>query len=251
MLSGIFWVLIVLAVLIISKKNKRAQLFKDKMISMWKYSLVIALVGYISAVIGSGHFSSLLAVWVPLFLFCRCIVGFALAKSIQGYEPLPVTKAFIEHDHQWRKLFIMFMVGLLTTVVVVLLDQFIPTFGENNTTSSMSMLHLNKGLLFFIFLYGAGIAEETVYRLIFLSLIWKLTTKRWLSIVLSALLFGIYHLTPLNSMYKVYWGFPIYQFVCATISGIVFGYIYTKRGYETAVIGHTFSDWLPVLIFMK
>ncbi|WAG58392.1 CPBP family intramembrane metalloprotease (plasmid) [Clostridium estertheticum] len=115
----------------------------------------------------------------------------------------------------------------------------------------MSMIHLNKGLLFFMLFYGGGIAEETVYRLIFLSLIWKLTNKRWLSIVLSALLFGIYHLIPLNSMYKIYWGFPINQFVCATISGIVFGYIYTKRGYETAVIGHTFSDWLPILIFMR
>ncbi|MBU3217873.1 hypothetical protein LL033_25045 (plasmid) [Clostridium estertheticum] len=52
-LSGIFWIAIILVIFIISKKNKRAQLFKDKMISMWKYSLAIALVGYISAVISN------------------------------------------------------------------------------------------------------------------------------------------------------------------------------------------------------
>ena len=248
---NVFWVAIVLAILIISKRNKRVQLFKNKMLGMWKYSLVIAVLAYISAVIGSGNFSSLLAIRVPIVLFCQCIIGFAIAKSIKGYEPLPVTKAFIEHNHQWRKLLLMLVFGLLITIVILFLDNIMPTFGEKNTTASMSMLDLNKGLLFFMLLYGAGIAEETIYRLILLSLIWKLTNKRWLSIVLSALLFGIYHLTPLNQMYKIYWGFPIQQFVSATISGIVFGYFYTKRGYETAVIGHTFSDWLPILIFMK
>ena len=30
----------------------------------------------------------------------------------------------------------------------------------------------------------------------------------------------------------------------------VWGYAYVKRGYETAVLAHTLSDWLPVLLFM-
>ena len=36
---NVFWVAIVLAILIISKRNKRVQLFKNKMLGMWKYSL--------------------------------------------------------------------------------------------------------------------------------------------------------------------------------------------------------------------
>ena len=59
---GVFWVVIVLAIFIISKKNKRVELFKDNMIGMWKYSLVIGVLAYISVVIGSGHFSSLIAI---------------------------------------------------------------------------------------------------------------------------------------------------------------------------------------------
>lgn len=261
LIFGVFWVIIVFVILIIGKrtnKYKRVQLFKREMIGVWKCSLVVAVVSFICRTIytyqirGSENFFYLKDILPPIFLFCQCLIGFAIAKGIKGYEPLPVTKAFIEHKHQWRKLISMLIIGLLITIVILVLDQFVPTFGEvNNTSNAIEMLPKNKWLLFFTLLYGAGIAEETMCRLIFLSLFWKLTNKKWFAIILSALLFGLYHLTPLNSMYKVYWGFPISQFVTATIGGIVYGYIYTKRGYETAVIGHTFSDWLPILIFIR
>jgi len=113
------------------------------------------------------------------------------------------------------------------------------------------MLPQNKWLVFFTLLSGAGIAEEAVYRLIFLSIFWRLTHNRWSAIILSSLLFGAYHLTPLSAMYKVFWQYPISQFVAASLVGIILGYFYIKRGYETAVIGHTFADWIPMMIFMK
>lgn len=252
MVFGMLWIVIVLSILIIGKRNKRVQSFKDKMMGMWKQSLIIAMLAYISAIIGSSSLSSLKNIWTPIVLFCQCLIGFTIAKSINEYEPLPVTRAIIEHKKPWRKLASMLMFALLMTIVIVVIDQFLPTFGETkNSSQAIKMLPKNKWLLFFTLLYGAGIAEETVYRLIFLSLFWKLTNKKWLSVVLSALLFGAYHLTPINSMYKVYWQFPITQFVSASVGGIIFGYFYVKRGYETAVIGHTFTDWLPILIFMK
>lgn len=252
MLFGTLWIIIALAIVIVGKKNKRVQLFRDNMIGMWKYSLFIAILSYVCLIIGNRNLSYMKNIVSPVFLFCQCIVGFAIAKSIIGYEPLPIKKAFAEHKHQWRELILMLLYGVIITIVIIVLEQFIPNFGEvNNTSDAIKMLPQNKWLLFFTLLSGAGIAEETIYRLIFLSLFWKLTNKKWMAILFSALLFGAYHLTPLNAMYKVYWGFPIYQFISAAISGIVFGYIYTKRGYETAVIGHTFSDWLPILIFMK
>lgn len=252
LLFDILWVIIALIIIIVGKKNKRVHVLRDNMIGMWKYSLFISVLSYVCLIIGNRNISYAKNIVLPIFLFFQCLVGFAIAKSIIGYEPLPIKRAFVEHKHQWRELIFMLLYGVITTIVIIVLGQIVPNFGEvNNTSNAIKILPQNKWLLFFTLLSGAGIAEETVYRLIFLSLFWKLTNKKWAAIFLSALLFGAYHLTPLNAMYKVYWGFPIHQFVSAAISGIVFGYIYTKRGYETAVVGHTFSDWLPILIFMK
>jgi membrane protease YdiL (CAAX protease family) len=93
-------------------------------------------------------------------------------------------------------------------------------------------------------------AEETPYRLLFLSLIWMLTKRRGLAIFGSALLFGAYHLTPLDGMYQTFLQFPVSQFLASTLIGIVWGYLFVRRGYETTVLAHTLSDWLPMLIFM-
>lgn len=253
LMFGVFWIILVLAIFIFARKNERMELFKNKMLGMWKCSLVAAVLSYVGLIIGSGNLAYLKNLLLPVDVFCQCLVGFAIAKSIKGYEPLPVTKAFKEHKHQWRELILILVFGVVITIVSVVLSQFVPKFGEVvNTSNAIKMLHQeNKWLLFFTLLSGAGIAEETVYRLIFLSAFWKLTNKKWLSIVLSSLLFGAYHLTPIDSMYKVYWNYPIHQFVSVVVSGIIFGYFYTKRGYETAVIGHTFTDWLPILIFVK
>ena len=96
---------------------------------------------------------------------------------------------------------------------------------------------------------GAGIAEETPFRLVLLTLIWLLTGRRNLAILVSALLFGGYHLTPLNGMYQTFLQFPLSQFLASTLIGVVWGLLYVKRGYGTAVLAHTLSNWLPFLIF--
>lgn len=104
---------------------------------------------------------------------------------------------------------------------------------------------------FFYFMWGAGIPEETTYRLVALSLIWRWTRRRQLAIWLSAILFALYHLTPLSGMYRAFWQFPISQLVSSTLIGLVWGYAYVKRGYETAVLAHTFNDWTPVVLFSR
>lgn len=60
-----------------------------------------------------------------------------------------------------------------------------------------------------------------------------------------------YHLTPLSSMYRTFWQFPISQLVSTVLIGLVWSYTYLKRGYETAVLAHAFSNWITVLLFMR
>jgi membrane protease YdiL (CAAX protease family) len=122
----------------------------------------------------------------------------------------------------------------------------------------------DKLLAFFSFLSGAGIAEETPYRLVLLTLVWRIaggseelpgasagpnTRGRRLAIWLSALAFAAYHFTPLNGIYYVFWQYPISHFTATLLIGLLWGFVYTRRGYETAVLSHTMSDWLSVLLF--
>ena len=101
---------------------------------------------------------------------------------------------------------------------------------------------------FLLLLAGAGIAEETTYRLVCMSLLWRLTRGPWVAILLSALMFGAYHLSPLDALYIQYWERPLTVFTMSTLMGAVMGYVYFKRGYESAVLGHTLGDWIPLLL---
>jgi hypothetical protein len=50
-------------------------------------------------------------------------------------------------------------------------------------------------------------------------------------------------------MYRIFWQFPVSQFLASTLIGAVWGYAFVRRGYETAVLGHTLSDWIPFMLF--
>jgi membrane protease YdiL (CAAX protease family) len=82
-----------------------------------------------------------------------------------------------------------------------------------------------------------------------LTFVWWVTGKKWLAILLSAVAFGAYHLSPLDSFYLTFWHYPMSQFLSSTLIGLLWGWVYTWRGYETAVLGHTLSDWLPFALF--
>ena len=187
-------------------------------------------------------------------IFCEAWVGLAAAYAVKGHEPLPVVKAISRRTHMWRPIGRMLGIALIAVVPALLIGSIGLEIGRqllgeiNRTDTAMSMLPTGAGQAFFLLLSSAGIAEETTYRLVYLSLIWRWTGKRLFAIVFAAVLFGVYHLTPLDSMYQVFWQFPFSQFLASTLIGMVWGYIYTKFGYETAVLGHTLSDWIPVFI---
>jgi membrane protease YdiL (CAAX protease family) len=178
-----------------------------------------------------------------------------IAGSIEGWQPLPVSNAFVQRKQIVREVVVMVVLAVTAAVAAVLIGSVglnigQQLFGENNfTNQAANSLSPNKWQAFFLFLSGSGIGEETPFRLVVLSLIWKVTKRKWLAIVLSALIFGAYHLTPFDSMYRMFWQFPISQFTAGTLIGLVWGYLFTRRGYETTVLGHTLSNWLPLMLF--
>jgi Type II CAAX prenyl endopeptidase Rce1-like len=104
------------------------------------------------------------------------------------------------------------------------------------------------------FLYG-GLTEEILLRWGFMTLLvwaaWKLLQKSdgspraalvIAAIVISALLFGAGHL-PIASLLGGGLTFPLvmYVLIANSVFGIVAGFLYWKRGLESAMIAHIFT----------
>jgi membrane protease YdiL (CAAX protease family) len=247
-----FWPLSVLTIVVASRRWPRGRGFADKMLAQWKPALAVALIVLIAwAVTGRGLLNPLI-----LAIFCLCLIGFAVARDIPSFEPLAVTQAVVRRDHPLRSVVLLLIIALLLGVIGIVLgavgiDVIRQIVGETySAEQALGEFPFTKVQAFFYFLAGAGIVEEAIFRLVALSLIWRWTRRRRLAILLSAILFAIYHLTPLDGMYRTFWEFPISQLISTTLIGLVWGYAYVKRGFETAVLAHTLSDWLPVLLFM-
>jgi len=246
-----FWMITVFVILIAGQYHPAIRNFRNQMISKWKPALVMAVLFVVGIGLGGGGFLNPYAIAI----FCQALIGLAIASNIEGFQPLPVTNAFVQRKQILLQIVLLVVISVAVVVPALLigtigLDIGRQIFGEADYTSeAANTLPPNKWLTFFSLLSGAGIAEETPYRLVLLSLIWKVTKRRWPAIILSALVFGAYHLTPLSGMYRIFWLFPVSQFIASTLIGLVWGYLFVKRGYETTVLGHTFSDWLPLMLF--
>ncbi len=109
----------------------------------------------------------------------------------------------------------------------------------------------------FLACFYGGIYEEVLMRLFLLSLVawianrsWRKNALRlsdsafWFANILVAILFGLGHL-PSTSLFM-----PITPLVVVAalllngIAGIVFGYLYRKRGLESAMIAHFTGDFV-------
>ena len=248
---ALFWVLVLTAVLVVGRWRPGARQFRESVLEQWKPALVIALLHLLGAGLGGYGFLQLSSVGY----FCQAMIGLALARSIIGYEPLPVSQAVIHREKRTESLSLMLVVSLGVAVAALLvngiLGRFLPQlFGEtiNNSAGFGSFFPEDIWQSFLLLLAGAGISEETTYRLLLLSLFWRLTRRPWVAIVLSSLLFGAYHLSPLDAVYRQLWERPLTVFTMSAVMGVVMGYVYVRHGYETAVLGHTLADWTGLLL---
>ena len=246
-----FWVIVFLLILLLGRFFPKVRVFRTRMFAKWKPALVITILYYLgSAIAGNGFVNPYI-----LAIFSQAMIGFALAEGIEEFQPLSITDAIVKRKKLIKQIILLIVISVLIVIPVLLIGSVGMDIGKqifnetSNTQEAANMIVPNKLLGFFMLLSGAGIAEETTYRLVILTLLWKLTKRKWPAIILSGMLFGAYHLTPLSSMYMVFRQFPVSQFLASTLVGIVMGYLYVRRGYETCVLGHTLSDWLPWVVF--
>ena len=189
---------------------------------------------------------------IIVFSFC---IFFGLLLSERIGMGLPVLQAALEDKRQFRNLVSFFLPavwwGVLSGILVILLS--LPF-----RSLSVEMLELEiyvapwKGLL--ASFYG-GIAEEIVFRLFLVSLLVWITTKIiknrngfptnlgvWVSIVLAAILFGLGHLPITGEITTITAVVVIRAILLNSVCAIIFGWLYWKRGLESAMIAHFSAD---------
>ena len=249
--SIIFWVFVVGFIWIWGGRWERLRGFRNRMQEQWKPALGITVFYLVSVLLRGRGLNP-----YGLVIFCQALLGLTIARGIPDFEALPVAMSVLGRERVVNNIFLFVVFGSLAGLlgmVVGSLGMGIAQniFHETNlTTEVMQEFPANKFQLFFMLLAGAGIAEEVTYRLFLLSFILALTKRPWLAIFVSAFFHSAYHLTPLNQLYLSFLQFPISQFLSGALVGTVWGYVFVKRGLETAALAHTMSDWIPMLLFM-
>ena len=103
-------------------------------------------------------------------------------------------------------------------------------------------------LLLINLVIGAGIFEELLFRVGIMTLVWGLTRRWVVGLIVSAFLFGAYHLSPISGI-DSYLTAPVSVFLNSFTIGIFTGLVYRYRGFTAAVLMHSLGDWIVIMIF--
>ena len=236
-----------------------------KNIINWKIFFILLIACVLTALMVIPYSLALTAIEVkitPLMLILTVVqnlvmfaivifLGLLLSKQIG--MGLPILKNVLEGKNQTKGIKSILMpsiiLGLMAGVLIVLLALLFNIPELNNSELSISPW---KALL--ASFYG-GIGEEVLLRLFLVSLFVWITFKIkknkdgmptnfgvWLSIFLSAIVFGLGHL-PATAQIVPLTGIIILRAVVLNgVGGIIFGWLYWKRGLESAMIAHFSAD---------
>lgn len=247
----LFWLLVVAIIWLLGRRWERVRLFRERMWQGRVPALIITVVYSISVLLSGRGLNP-----YAIVIFCQVLIGLALARSIPEFEPIPVMESLLRRDRVSNELFLWIVLGLAAGLTGMFFGAAAMSIGQSLfretpfTEELMRDFSVDKFKAFFLFLAGGGIAEEATARLFLLSLVWAVTKRPGLAIWVSAAFHSAYHLTPLNSLYGSFIQFPMSQLLSGLVMGVLWGYVFIKRGFETAALAHTLSDWLPMLLFM-
>ena len=188
----------------------------------------------------------LISVFQSAGIFALAVfAGINLSKRI-GFGA-PLIESWLEKKQlDYKKTAIQSMViGVVVGVTITLLAIFV--FPE---VSSASPVPIWQGFL--ASFYG-GIAEEVLMRFFLMSLlifgIMKLARRNkpnspiiWFSIIFIAVIFGLGHLPVTAAMTEITEIIVLRAIVLNGIGGVAFGWLYCKKGLESAIIAHFCAD---------
>jgi membrane protease YdiL (CAAX protease family) len=192
----------------------------------------------------------LIAIFIGLILYKR--VGFnlpILEGWLEGKEVISYLKSILG---------ISIGLGVLSALIIIFLSfLFTPVSGIFQSAS----VSVPSWKAFLACFYG-GIGEEILLRLFLMTLIvWIIFKIRktadgkptvigiWLAIIISAVIFGLGHL-PITGTLTAITPLVIVRAVLLNgVAGIIFGWLYWKKGLESAMISHFSADIVLQVIF--
>jgi membrane protease YdiL (CAAX protease family) len=138
--------------------------------------------------------------------------------------------------------------GNLINEPLTRLGQFLGDIPTNPAEAAESFYFDNSFNLLINLLIGAGIFEELLFRVGILTLAWALTRRFGIGLLVSSLLFGLYHISPLSgiSMYNL--PAPVSEVLISGLMGAFTGLVYRYRGFSAAVLMHSLGDWISILL---
>ncbi|MCI3919976.1 CPBP family intramembrane metalloprotease [Paenibacillus sp. TRM 82003] len=198
------------------------------------------LAGLIGALIVTNAFTLALAIG----LYFSAVAGDTLSAR-QGWRVWPATSepAYKRHvaTSVWQGyLFAPIMLGLQSIIYIGAEAGFKTWYTIDALTSTNNMLF---PLLLPLLAWCAAVSEEVVYRLFAIPALKKLLRFTFPAVLVSSVVWSLGHV-----QYPTY---PFYtRAVEVTLIGLLFGYIFLKHGFLTAVFTHAVVDliWMVVAI---
>ena len=195
---------------------------------------------------------------IPYFkatLFSVGTVQFVLMFGVMTFIGLYLARRLALDIFSWEKkvplpsVFTTSLVlGVFVGIAIIILNFIFSLFG-----AGPSIEYAPTWQSFLVSFFG-GISEEVMLRLFFVTLIaWVLfqTTKKknmWPAISIVALLFALAHL-PLNTAEAISFLAVVRQMITSGLAGMVFGWLYWKKGLESAMLAHFTTDIVLFVIF--
>jgi len=194
-------------------------------------------------IIQATLFSSI-AIFFGLFLGKKVGLGAPIIEELLSGESIK--------DRLKPILITSIVLGLLVGILLYVLDQFAFAVFVEPVTASQAEPPLWQRLL--VCFYG-GIGEEIAMRLFLMTLIvwtsYKIASTKdnkptnlgaWSAIIITSVVFGLGHLPMTAKLMEITPVVVLRAIVLNGVAGVVFGWLYWKRGLESAMVSHFSAD---------
>jgi membrane protease YdiL (CAAX protease family) len=241
----------------------------------WKLFVILLIASVITSLMALPYTLALTPavadLFTPMLLIAQLIqtliifsiaifIGLLLAKHV-GFN-LPILEGWLEGreigTYLKSILGISIGMGVLTGIIIILLSFLFTPVSSIFQNAEISVPLWTGFLASF---YG-GIGEEILLRLFLMTLIaWIIfkilktsdgkptATGIWLAIIISAVIFGLGHLPITGAITTITPLIVVRAILLNGIAGIIFGWLYWKKGLESAMIGHFSADIVLHVIF--
>ncbi|WP_456274572.1 CPBP family intramembrane glutamic endopeptidase [Bacillus sp. AK031] len=194
----------------------------------------------------TGIFTAQTLIEGSILIFIALLLGRKLKLKMPILEAISSRQKFTN----WKMIGYSVVIGMLTGTAIIITSLIIskPLGIDNSSINEPSWW---IGLLGS---FGAGVTEETIFRLFLITFIlWMILkvkksspglTAKWFAILVSTLVFGAMHFGIASSTFDMTPALILAMLLINGIGGVVFGALFLFAGLEFAMLAHFLADVL-------